>query len=109
MNIVSIFRIVAVSEGYSYLAFAATMPLKYGLGILWPNKIVGATHGALFLAFMVLLLLVWVRERWTIGRVAAFGLASLLPLVLFVWIDGFLPRNNLDSLLLLRHLANSLL
>ena len=44
MNIVSIFRIVAVSEGYSYLAFAATMPLKYGLGILWPNKIVGATH-----------------------------------------------------------------
>jgi len=70
MNIVSIFRIVAVSEGYSYLAFAATMPLKYGLGILWPNKIVGATHGALFLAFVV---------RWTIGRVAAFALASLLP------------------------------
>jgi hypothetical protein len=31
------------------------------------------------------------------------------PLVLFVWIDGFLPRNNLDSLLLLRHLANYLL
>ena len=86
MNIVSIFRLVAVSEGYSYLAFAATMPLKYGLGILWPNKIVGATHGALFLAFMVLLLLVWVRERWRIGRVAAFGLASLLPFGT-IWLD----------------------
>jgi integral membrane protein len=79
MNIVSIFRKVAIAEGISYLAFGATMPLKYGLGILWPNKIVGAAHGALFVAFCVLLLAVWIRERWTLGRVAAFGLASLLP------------------------------
>lgn len=79
MNLVSIFRKIAVAEGVSYLAFGATMPLKYGLGILWPNKIVGGLHGALFVAFCILLLAVWVNERWSIGRVAAFGLASLLP------------------------------
>jgi integral membrane protein len=79
MNLISLFRKVAIAEGISYLAFGATMPLKYGFGILWPNKIVGAAHGGLFVLFCVLLLGVWIRERWSFGRVAAFGLASLLP------------------------------
>jgi len=79
MNLVSLFRKIAVAEGISYLAFGATMPLKYGFGVLWPNKIVGAAHGGLSSAFCILLLAVWIREQWSFGRVAAFGLASLLP------------------------------
>ena len=79
MNLVSLFRKIAVAEGISYLAFGATMPLKYGFGVLWPNKIVGAAHGGLFVAFCILLLAVSIRGQWSFGRVAAFGLASLLP------------------------------
>ena len=79
MNLELLFRRIAVAEGISYLAFGATMPLKYGLNIRWPNQIVGGAHGALFIAYVLLLLAVWIRHRWSFGRVAAFGIASLLP------------------------------
>ena len=79
MNLELLFRRIAVAEGISYLAFGATMPLKYGLDIRWPNQIVGGAHGALFIAYVLLLLAVWIRYRWSFGRVAAFGIASLLP------------------------------
>jgi integral membrane protein len=78
-TLVQLFRGVAVAEGVSYLAFGASMPLKYGWGILWPNQWVGMAHGALFLAFCGLLAAVWYAERWPLARVLAFGLASLLP------------------------------
>lgn len=79
MDLVRIFRWTAVAEGISYLAFSATMPLKYGLDILWPNQVVGMAHGGLFLAYCVLLGVVWVREGWSLRRVAGYALASLVP------------------------------
>jgi integral membrane protein len=78
-GLVQLFRRVAVAEGISYLAFGATMPLKYGLGILWPNQWVGMAHGVLFLAFCGLLAAVWYAERWPVARVLGFGVASLIP------------------------------
>lgn len=79
MDLVRIFRGIAVAEGISYLAFGATMPLKYGLDILWPNQVVGMAHGALFLAYCVLLVAVWIREAWAFRRVARYAVASLIP------------------------------
>lgn len=93
MNFTLLFRKVAIAEGVSYLAFGATMPLKYGLGIYWPNKIVGAAHGGLFVVFCILLLGVWIRERWSFGRVAAFGLASLLPYGT-IWLERRVFKNQ---------------
>jgi integral membrane protein len=93
MNLISLFRKVAIAEGISYLAFGATMPLKYGLGIYWPNKIVGAAHGGLFVVFCIILLGVWIRERWSFGRVTAFGLASLLPYGT-IWLERRVFKNN---------------
>ena len=93
MNLVDLFRKVAITEGISYLAFGATMPLKYGLGINWPNKFVGAAHGGLFVVFCILLLGVWIRERWNFGRVAAFGLASLLPYGT-IWLERRVFKNQ---------------
>lgn len=93
MNLITLFRKVAIAEGISYLAFGATMPLKYGLDIRWPNQIVGGLHGALFVLFVVLLLTVWIRERWSLGRVAAFGLASLLPYGT-IWLERRVFKNH---------------
>jgi len=50
---IKVLRLVAIAEGISYLAFALTMPLKYGWNIEMPNKIVGSVHGFLFVFYFV--------------------------------------------------------
>ncbi len=50
------FRIVAFWEGISYLLLLfVAMPLKYGFGIDVAVRIVGMTHGVLFLGYCVTL------------------------------------------------------
>ncbi len=79
-----LFRIVAILEGISYLAlFGITMPLKYWAEITGPNKVVGYAHGALFIAFLVLALVVTWEKKWGIKRFIIFGIASLLPFATF--------------------------
>ncbi|MEJ6566839.1 MAG: DUF3817 domain-containing protein, partial [Flavobacteriales bacterium] len=40
------FKWTALLEGASFiLLLFICMPLKYGAGILWPNKIMGMAHG----------------------------------------------------------------
>jgi len=93
MDLVRVFRWIAVAEGISYLAFGATMPLKYGLGIQWPNQIVGMAHGGLFIAYCLVLMAVWLRERWAFGRVASFAVASLIPFG-SIWLERRVFRSN---------------
>ena len=38
------FRIVAILEGFSWIALIITMILKYKFEIIYPNKIVGLIH-----------------------------------------------------------------
>jgi len=73
------FRIIAFAEGCSYLLFGLTMPLKYGLGMLLPNFIVGSIHGALFITYVVLLFLVARANQWSLTKVALAFAASLIP------------------------------
>ena len=73
------FPSIAFAEGCSYLLFGLTMPLKYGLGMLLPNFIVGSIHGALFIAYVVLLFLVARANQWSLKKVALAFAASLIP------------------------------
>lgn len=79
------FRIIAVAEGISYLVLLLiAMPLKY-----WGNsphavQYVGWAHGVLFITFMVLLLLVWIKYKWSFGKTVLAFIASLLPFGTFV-------------------------
>ena len=77
-------RIVAIAEGISYLLFAITMPLKYGLGITEPNFIVGAIHGGLFILYILLCLQNIYLHKWRILTAFLVLLASLLPFATFV-------------------------
>ncbi|MFT6797721.1 MAG: integral membrane protein [Maribacter sp.] len=79
-----LFRVTAILEGISYLAlFGITMPLKYWAEIPGPNIIVGYAHGALFITFIALALLVCINRKWGIKRFIIFGIASLLPFATF--------------------------
>lgn len=79
------FLTVAVAEGVSYLILLLiAMPLKYWGNFPHAVQYVGWAHGVLFVAFMVLLLLVWIKYKWNFGKVVLAFIASLLPFGTFV-------------------------
>lgn len=60
------------------------MPLKYLAGRPEAVLYVGWAHGALFIAFCVMLLYVFLTERWSLGRAALVFIAALLPFGPFI-------------------------
>ena len=96
----TLFRIIAILEGISYLAlFAITMPLKYMADIPLPNKYVGMAHGVLFIAYCVLAIAICVMNKWGYKRMAIFLLASLLPFATFYIERKYLSSNEIRSIL----------
>lgn len=72
-------RLFAILEGISYLLFAITMPLKYGLEIPEPNFYVGMTHGWLFIIYIILCLQISYIQKWSAQTTALALIASLVP------------------------------
>ncbi len=87
---------IAIAEAISYITFAVTMPLKYGLDIYWPNKIVGWAHGLLFILY--LLAVAWGSREYNWGLKNTFLalLASLVPFMPF-WIEKKLIRPSVQA------------
>lgn len=77
-------RILAISEGISYLLFALTMPIKYMYENPLPNKIVGYAHGFLFIAYCLWVLIVGIEKKWNFKTLFLAEFASLLPFGTFV-------------------------
>lgn len=82
---IGFFRGIGLIEGISYLLLLfIAMPLKYFADMPIFVKILGMAHGVLFVMFMVMLLVVWIKHRWSLIRVAGAVIASLLPFGTFV-------------------------
>lgn len=97
-NTLSRFRLVAVMEGISYLVLLGiAMPLKYFADMPEMVKYTGWLHGVLFVWFMVLLVKVWIRYKWSLGKVVMAGIASLLPFGTFV-LDSKLKKEEQHKL-----------
>jgi integral membrane protein len=87
-------RAIGLVEGVSYLVLLGiAMPLKYFAGIPMAVKIVGWTHGLLFVLFCTALAHVMLAVRWSIGRGTVVFIASLVPLGTFL-IDPRLKRED---------------
>jgi integral membrane protein len=80
----SALRIVGILEGISFLSFLITMPLKYMMGITAPNKIIGMTHGVLFIAYVFLVYWASTETKWEMKTKFWAYIASLLPFGTFV-------------------------
>jgi integral membrane protein len=79
------FRLVALAEGVSYLALLGIgMPLKYAMDMPTPNLWIGWAHGALFIAYLVFGLHAAIVQRWSLFKVFAAFIASLIPFGTFV-------------------------
>ena len=74
-------RIVGLIESASFLALLLiAMPLKYLAGNPEPVRIVGAVHGALWIVYILVLLIAWRDQRWSFVTLLAGGVASVVPL-----------------------------
>ncbi len=85
---VDLFKKTAIAEGISYLLFAITMPLKYALGFLWPNKIVGVIHGFLFVLYVFLALYIFMKKEqpWSFKDLVIILICSVIPFGTF-WME----------------------
>lgn len=79
------FRLVGVMEGISYLLLLlVAMPLKYFADMPEAVKYTGWAHGVLFVSYCILLLLVWIKYKWSFGKAVFAFVASLVPFGTFV-------------------------
>src|SRR5687768_12994145 len=80
------FRKIALVEGISLLVLLfIAMPLKYFADSPAMVKYVGWAHGILFVLYMLFLLLVWIKYKWSFGKVVIAFLASLIPFGTFLF------------------------
>jgi integral membrane protein len=73
------FRLISFIEGISFLILIfIAMPLKYLAGIPLAVKIVGMTHGVLFILFVIALYMAMKRYQWKFLTFQLF-VYSLIP------------------------------
>lgn len=86
MRTLRLFRLIALLEGLSFvLLLFVAMPLKYLLHQPLAVRVVGMTHGVLFIAYVVLLVQVASEQGWPLRRALLGFVASLLPFGPFVF------------------------
>ena len=83
-QLLDIFRKVAILEGVSYLLLGITMYLKYQMDMPKPNYIVGMAHGGLFIAYCIMLAVLFFRDNWKFMEGFWGFAASLIPFGTFV-------------------------
>lgn len=77
---------ISRAEGISFLLLLGiAMPLKYAFDMPLMVKYVGWAHGVLFMAYIVQLLIVGIKLKWSELRILFGGVASLLPFGPFVF------------------------
>ena len=78
------FKIVSYVEGISLLALLfIAMPIKYIAGEPGPVRIVGMTHGVLFLIFFVVVFAVAHIEKWPLKLFIFALISSSIPFGMF--------------------------
>ena len=79
------FRILSLIEGSSLLILLfIAMPAKYQFDMPTAVTIVGSVHGALFLAYLVMSLMVSHQQNWSIIKWLGVFLAGVVPFGCFV-------------------------
>lgn len=88
------FRLVAISEGISYviLLFIA-MPIKYMAGIPEVVKYTGWVHGLLFILYLLTLISVKADQNWSFKKALVAFVISLIPFAAFFF-DKSLRREE---------------
>lgn len=74
------FKIIATLEGISLLVLLfIAMPLKYAFNMPEMVRIVGMTHGILFIGYVVIATMLKFEENWTWKKYLEVFFASVIP------------------------------
>ena len=91
------FRIISIIEGLSYLLLVfIAMPLKYMFDYPMAVKVVGMSHGVLFILFFVALVMAMNRYKWKFLGFQLF-VYSLIPFV-FILIERIIMKSPAKKL-----------
>ena len=91
------FRIISILEGLSYLILVfIAMPLKYMFNYPMAVKIVGMSHGVLFILFFVALVMAMNRYKWKFLGFQLF-VYSLIPFG-FILIEKIIMKSPAKKL-----------
>lgn len=95
---ITIFRIVALLEGISYilLLFIAT-PIKYLAGDPQYVKLLGMPHGLLFVAYIALAFMFKKEFNWNLKQFLIVLVASILPFGTFYIDKVYLKKLKLNE------------
>ncbi|GAA2379559.1 DUF3817 domain-containing protein [Nonomuraea africana] len=78
------FRVLAYIVGTMLLILCAAIVLRYGFDIPEPSKIVSPIHGFLYMLYLIAVLNLGMKARWTWGYMLGVMLAGTVPLLSFV-------------------------
>ncbi len=91
------FRIISIIEGLSYLILVfIAMPLKYMFDYPMAVKVVGMSHGVLFILFFVALVMAMNRYKWKFLGFQLF-VYSLIPFG-FILIERIIMKSPAKKL-----------
>lgn len=89
-----LFRTVAVAEAVTWALLLTGMVFKYTgvteLGV----RVFGMVHGVVFIAYCLVTVLLWVDQRWSLGRLV-LGLVSAVPPFMTLWFERYAERHAL--------------
>jgi integral membrane protein len=89
------FRLIAFLEGMSFLILLfIAVPLKYLMDIPEPTKVMGSAHGALFVAYVLLCLVCYIRYKWKISTFFILIALSFVPFGTFWGDKKYLRAQN---------------
>ncbi len=98
-NEFSRFRLISFIEGLSYLILLfIAMPIKYIGNNPYPVKVIGMTHGVLFILFVLALYLAMTKYKWNKTTNIKFFIYSLLPfgfIVIEKKLEEFIKKGQL--------------
>lgn len=84
MTALKALTIVTFAEAISWLGLLFGMVVKYGFDNERGVSVMGPIHGALFMVFVVLLLVTQHQERWPIRRTVLSFIESIPPFTGFL-------------------------
>lgn len=88
------FRVLSIIEGISMiLLLFVAMPLKYMADIHQAVSIVGALHGWLFVAYVLMAIYIKFVQKWPVTRLFLAWVASVIPFGPFVF-DHYVLRSE---------------
>lgn len=96
-NIISSLRTVGYAEGISLLVLLCiAMPLKYWAGKPGAVNLVGWAHGFLFMLFMLVAFIAFLKKQLTFKQLILAFFAAFLPLGTFIY-DAQLKKQQLKA------------